>query len=104
MQGPFTRTFSPTYTLSKGPAAFGQTKITLANVAISIANVQITTSLQGITIMDLKAYVEKVEADYKRKALLAKICVYMDSVNSRKAAGVCRRAFEEFLAGSADDI
>lgn len=104
MQGPFTRTFSPTYTLSKGPAAFEQTKITLANVAISIANVQITTALQGITIMDLKAYVERVEADYKQKAVFVRICLYMDSVNSRKAAGVCRRAFEEVLAGSVDDV
>jgi hypothetical protein len=72
-------------------------------MTMNIANVQITTALQGVTVRYLKACIEKVEEDYKEKAVLVEICLYMDCLRSKKATARWRRSFEEALAENVDD-
>ena len=83
--------------------AYEENKIALANVTIRIAGARITTALHGITIRDVKAWIEKVEEDQKQKAVHARICLYIDSVRSKREAAHCIRAFERCLLGRAED-
>ena len=47
---------------------------------------QITTALQGVTIRDFKTLIKTVEENYKEKAALIKICLYIDSLSLKKVA------------------
>lgn len=104
MQGSFTKTFSPTYTMPNDSAAYEDNKIALANVTISIAGLQTNTALHGVTIGDVKAWIEEVEKGQKQEAVYVKVCVYIDSVQTKKEAAHCRRAFERCLTGKTEDL
>ncbi|KAF3050516.1 hypothetical protein E8E11_008526 [Didymella keratinophila] len=104
VQGSVIKTFSRTRTRPEDAAAFEDDNITLANVTVHIADAQINLALQGVTINDLRACIEEMEKDYDQNTLLVRICLYMDSITTRKAAATCRRAFKEFLAEAVDDV
>jgi len=104
VQGSFIKMFSPTYTIPKDSTAYEDNKITLANVTVSIAGARTTTALQGVTIRDVKAWIEQLEKGHKQKAAHVTICVYIDSVRSRREAVDCRKAFERYLSGKTEDL